>query len=159
LVLAPEGVAQVSVNWYALLAPVLVWVGGGLLILRLTEASFAHGRTLVAQLVRPLAGELAPTVAAGMGRQRALLARAVALVALALAFAASTAIFNATYAQQADADARLTNGADVTVTESPGVRVGPDFARRLAAVRGVRSVEPLQHRFAYIGADLQDLYG
>ena len=24
---------------------------------------------------------------------------------------------------------------------------------------GVRSVEPLQHRFAYVGADLQDLYG
>jgi putative ABC transport system permease protein len=26
-------------------------------------------------------------------------------------------------------------------------------------VRGVRSAEPLQHRFAYVGADLQDLYG
>jgi putative ABC transport system permease protein len=26
-------------------------------------------------------------------------------------------------------------------------------------VNGVRSVEPLQHRFAYVGADLQDLYG
>ena len=23
----------------------------------------------------------------------------------------------------------------------------------------MRSVEPLQHRFAYVGADLQDLYG
>jgi putative ABC transport system permease protein len=31
LVLAPEGVPQVSVNWYALLAPVLGWIGGGLL--------------------------------------------------------------------------------------------------------------------------------
>jgi putative ABC transport system permease protein len=29
----------------------------------------------------------------------------------------------------------------------------------LATLRGVRSVEPLQHRFAYVGADLQDLYG
>jgi putative ABC transport system permease protein len=26
-------------------------------------------------------------------------------------------------------------------------------------VRGVKSVEPLQHRFAYVGSDLQDLYG
>ena len=33
LVLAPEGVAQVSVNWYALLAPALAWLGGGLLVL------------------------------------------------------------------------------------------------------------------------------
>jgi putative ABC transport system permease protein len=80
-------------------------------------------------------------------------------VALTAAFAASTAVFNSTYQQQAEADARLTNGADVTVTESPGVSVGPDGAGRLARVPGVGSVEPLQHRFAYVGADLQDLYG
>jgi putative ABC transport system permease protein len=39
------------------------------------------------------------------------------------------------------------------------VVVGPDAGKRLAAVPGVRSVEPLQHRFAYVGSDLQDLYG
>ena len=38
LVLAPEGVPQVSVNWYALLAPVLGWIGAGLLIYRLANA-------------------------------------------------------------------------------------------------------------------------
>jgi putative ABC transport system permease protein len=68
-------------------------------------------------------------------------------------------VFNSTYEQQAEADARLSNGADVTVTESPGVRVGPQGARQITKVPGVRSVEPLQHRFAYVGADLQDLYG
>jgi len=47
----------------------------------------------------------------------------------------------------------------VTVTESPGVAVGPAGADRLAAVPGVRAVEPLQHRYAYVGTDLQDLYG
>ena len=35
LVLAPEGVPQVSVNWYALAAPVLGWIGLGLLVYRL----------------------------------------------------------------------------------------------------------------------------
>ncbi len=30
---------------------------------------------------------------------------------------------------------------------------------QLKGIPGVGSVEPLQHRFAYIGADLQDLYG
>jgi putative ABC transport system permease protein len=68
-------------------------------------------------------------------------------------------VFNSTYQQQAEADARLTNGADVTVTESPGTNVGPQGAQRLASVAGVKSVEPMQHRFAYVGADLQDLYG
>src|SRR6202008_984274 len=49
--------------------------------------------------------------------------------------------------------------ADVTVTESPGAHVGPQEVARLAHVPGVRSVEPLQHRFAYVGADLQDMFG
>jgi putative ABC transport system permease protein len=84
---------------------------------------------------------------------------AVTLVALTAAFAASTAVFNSTYKQQAEVDARLTNGADVTVVESPGTQVGPGGTARLAHLSGVRSVEPLQHRFAYVGADLQDLYG
>ncbi len=129
LVLAPEGVAQVSVNWYALLAPVLAWIGGGLLAYRLADLALARGRTPLARALRPVAGELAPTVAATMGRQRRLLAKAVTLVALTAAFAASTAVFNSTYQQQAEVDARLSNGADVTVTESPGVDVGPQGAR------------------------------
>ena len=158
LVLAPEGVQQVSVNWYALLAPVFGWIGAGLLAYRLADLVLVHGRTPLGRLLRPVAGELAPIVAATMRRQRRLLAAAVTLVALTAAFAGSTSVFNSTYKQQAEVDARLTNGADVTVTESPGVRVGPQGAR-LEKISGVRNVEPLQHRFAYIGADLQDLYG
>ncbi|MEA2400884.1 MAG: putative transport system permease protein [Thermoleophilaceae bacterium] len=159
LVLAPEGLPQVSVNWYALLAPALAWVGAGLLTYRLADLALARGRQPIARLLRPLAGELSPSVTATMVRQRGLLARAVTLVALTAAFAASTAVFNSTYNQQAEVDARLTNGADVTVTESPGTHVGPAGAKRIEQVPGVRSVEPLQHRFAYVGADLQDLYG
>jgi putative ABC transport system permease protein len=159
LVLAPEGVPQVSVNWYALLAPVLAWVGAGLLTYRLADLALVRGRTSLTRALRPLAGELSPTVAATMVRQRRLVARAATLVALAAAFAASTAVFNSTYQQQAEVDARLTNGADVTVTESPGAQVGPQGATRLRRVQGVRGVEPLQHRYAYVGADLQDLYG
>uniref|UniRef100_UPI00056A8E3F FtsX-like permease family protein n=1 Tax=Solirubrobacter soli TaxID=363832 RepID=UPI00056A8E3F len=159
LVLAPEGVPQISVNWYALLAPVLCWIGTGLLAYRLADLALLHGRTALSRLTRPVAGELAPTVAATMGRQHRLLATSVALVALTVAFAASTAVFNSTYKQQAEVDARLTNGADVTVTESPGANVGAADGSRLAKLPGVRSVEPMQHRFAYVGADLQDLYG
>ncbi len=45
------------------------------------------------------------------------------------------------------------------MTESPGANVGPGAGASLRSVPGVKSVEPLQHRFAYVGADLQDLYG
>jgi putative ABC transport system permease protein len=138
---------------------VLGWIGAGLLIYRIAELGLARGRGPLGRLLRPVAGELSPIVAATMARQRRLLARSVALVALTAAFAGSTAVFNSTYKAQAEVDARLTNGADVTVTESPGAAVGPSAAARLAGVQGVRSVEPLQHRFAYVGADLQDLYG
>jgi putative ABC transport system permease protein len=159
LVLAPEGVPQVSVNWYALAAPVLGWIGAGLLIYRLADLALRRGRGAVSRAVAPLAHGLSATVAATMSRQRQLLARGLALVALTGAFAGSTAVFNSTYNAQATVDARLTNGADVTVTESPGARVGPSEGTRLTHVPGVASVEPLQHRFAYVGADLQDLYG
>jgi putative ABC transport system permease protein len=159
LVLAPEGVPQVSVNWLALLAPVLAWLGAGLLAYRLAGLALVRGRGPLGRSLRPVAGELSGTVAATMGRQRATLARGVALVALTAAFAASTAVFNSTYQQQAQVDARLTNGADVTVTESPGANGGPGEAATIKRVPGVASVEPLQHRYAYVGADLQDLYG
>ncbi|MGI8714095.1 MAG: FtsX-like permease family protein [Solirubrobacteraceae bacterium] len=160
LVLAPEGITQVSVNWYALLAPVFGWIGLGLLAYRIADLVLIRGLAALTGALRPLAGELAPTVAATMSRQRRLLARAVALVALTAAFAGSTSVFNSTYQAQAQVDARLSNGADVTVTESPGVSVGATHGiAQFRRIPGVASVEPLQHRFAYIGADLQDLYG
>jgi putative ABC transport system permease protein len=159
LVLAPEGVPTISVSYWAFAGPALLWTGAGLFAWRMADLTLHRGRRLVAGAIRPVAGPLSATVAASLARQRRLLARAVVLVALTASFAASTATFNATYRQQAEVDARLSNGADVTVTESPGTSVGPAAAADLARIRGVASVEPVQHRFAYVGADLQDLYG
>ncbi|GAA1107638.1 hypothetical protein GCM10009630_00600 [Kribbella jejuensis] len=159
LVLAPEGVPTISVSYWAFFGPALLWIGGALLLWRLVALALAHGRGVLTVLVRPLTGRLARTTAASMSRQRVPLVRSVVLLALAISFAVSTATFNATYRQQAEADAVLTNGADVTVTESPGVVVGPNAAATLATVPGVRRVEPLQHRLAYVGSDLQDFYG
>ena len=158
LVLAPEGVPAVSVSYWAFAGPALLWIGAGLLAWRLTDL-FLRRRRLLGSAVRPAAGGLSSTAAAMMSRRRRPLARSVALLGLALAFAASTATFNATYRSQAEVDAQLTNGADVTVTEPAASRVGPDAAAALAQVPGVRGVEPMQHRYAYIGTDLQDLYG
>ena len=159
LVLAAEGTTQVSVNYWSFAAPLLAWLGIGLLAYRVAELTLRRGRGLVARLTRPVAGGLAGTVAASMTRQRGAIARAVALVTLATCFAASTAGFNTTYRRQAEADARLSNGADVVVTASSGGALQARLAHDLARLHGVASVEPLQHRYAYIGNDLQDLYG
>ncbi|RVU22868.1 ABC transporter permease [Streptomyces antnestii] len=158
LVLAPEGVPALSVSYWAFLGPALLWIGAALLVWRVTLLALAHGRPALARLARPLTATLAGTTAAVMSRRRRPLARSVVLLALAVSFAISTAVFNSTYRQQAEADARLTNGADVTVTEPPGAHVPPGAAGQLR-VPGVRHVEPVQHRFAYVGSDLQDLYG
>ncbi|MET8337543.1 FtsX-like permease family protein [Streptosporangium canum] len=158
LVLVPEGVPQISVDYWAFAGPALLWAGSGLLIWRLTHLVLGS-RSLVARLARPLASGLSGTVAATLSRQRRTVAKTVAIAALAVVFAVSTATFDATYRQQALVDAQLTNGADVTVTESPGARIPPSQEHRIATVQGVAAVEPLQHRFAYVGSDLQDLYG
>ncbi|MFJ3778238.1 FtsX-like permease family protein [Streptomyces sp. NPDC090075] len=158
LVLAPEGVPSISVSYWAFLGPALLWIGAALLLWRLTLLALTHGRTTLARLVRPLTATLAGTTAAVLARRRRPFARSVVLLALAVSFAISTAVFNATYQQQAEVDARLTNGADVTVTEPPGAQVPPTAGNSLK-ISGVRHVEPLQHRFAYVGSDLQDLYG
>ena len=81
------------------------------------------------------------------------------MTALAVAFGASTAIFNTTYNGQARVDAELTNGADVTAFGTTGQSGGPASRRRWRALPGVTAAEPMQHRYAYVGADLQDLFG
>ncbi|MHB1250362.1 MAG: hypothetical protein ACYCZL_13350, partial [Polaromonas sp.] len=77
---------------------------------------------------------------------------------MAFAFATSTAIFNTTYHAQALVDAELTNGADVAVS---GSMLAPASSRlkELAALPGVAVAQAMQHRLAYVGNDLQDLYG
>lgn len=158
VVLAPEGVAATAVDYTAFLAPMLLWSGLGLLAVRLVGEGLRYGRPVIARGLQPVAGSLADVIAATFGRQGPRLTAGVGLAALALAFAASTAIFNATYQAQARIDAELTNGADVTVTGTPAEPASLALSR-LSKLPGVVSAEPMQHRYAYVGADLQDLYG
>lgn len=159
LVLAPEGVPTISVSYWAFAGPAMFWVGTALLTWRIVDLVLRRGRRSVAWAAQPISGRLSGLAAASASRQRPLLARASVIAGLALVFAASTAVFNSTYQAQASVDARLTNGSDVAVTNPPGTQVPPGTKARLAAISGVRSVEPLIHRYAYIGTDLQDLYG
>lgn len=158
IVVAPEGVAQTSVHYEAFLAPLCLWIGSGLLWIRLSRLALGRGQGVVGVILAPMSGALAPTVAASLSRQRHRIAGGVALVALAFAFATATAIFNTTYNAQSRIDAELTNGADVTVTGSPASPAG-SLLEQLRAIPGVVAAEPMMHRFAYVGADLQDLFG
>jgi putative ABC transport system permease protein len=159
VVLAPEGVPTISVNYFTLLAPLLFWLGAALLTWRIGGWLLRHGRGAIAALSRPFAHGLSGVVAASMSRQREALARGLVLMALTASFALSVGIFNTTYANQSRVDAQLTNGADVavTTTASAGLPAGlPDAVRQIP---GVVAAQPMLHRFAYVGNDLQDLYG
>ena len=158
IVLAPEGVAQTSVHYEAFLAPLCLWVGAGLLWIRLSRLALGPGQSVVATVLRPMSAALAPIIAASLSRQQQRMAAGVALVALAFAFATATAIFNTTYNAQSRIDAELTNGADVTVTGTPA-HPADALLQQLRAVPGVVTAEPMMHRFAYVGADLQDIFG
>jgi putative ABC transport system permease protein len=159
VVLAPEGVPTISVSYFTLLAPVCLWIGSALFAWRLVGGGLARGRPVLARATRPVAGRLSGVVAASMSRQRRLLSRGTVIVALAGAFALSTAVFDSTYQAQARVDAELTNGADVTATTTASTGLPSGLARQVATLPGVAAAEPMQHRFAYVGNDLQDLYG
>lgn len=158
LVLAPEGVPHISVSYTSFLAPLALWIGASLLIVRLVRVFLDRNGRMSVPFIRPAGGRLAPLVGATLSRHRTVVASGVVLVALAVAFATSTSLFNATYQQQSLVDAQLTNGADVTVAGGAAANLASRYDA-IAALPGVTSVEKMQHRFAYVGTDLQDLYG
>ena len=72
-----------------------------------------------------------------MLQQRASIARALSLIALTTCFAVTTAAFNATYRQQAEADARLSNGADVVLGATAASGLPAGLRHAAARVPGV----------------------
>ena len=156
VVLAPEGIPQTQVNYAALAGPALAWPGLALLVWRITAWTTAR-RT--GRWARGGAGGAPELEAAALRQRRRVIARGAAGLAVALGLAVSTAVFTSTYDAQGRLDVALTVGSDVAVVEPPGAAVGPQAAAAIARAPGVKAVEPLQHRFGYVGPDLQDLYG
>ena len=78
---------------------------------------------------------------------------------VALGLTASTAIFTARYQAQSRVDVALTVGSDIAVVAKPGTGISAQETCAVARTSGVRATKPLMHRFAYVGPDLQDLYG
>jgi putative ABC transport system permease protein len=158
VVVAPEGIPTVSVSYLALAGPMLAWPAA---LMALAVA----GRTLLSVAAGPAArlttrwtGGIAAIVPAWLRRVRSLSLRPVVLIALATGFAVSTSIFDTSFAQQSRVNAELTNGAAVSAEAAPGVDLTPSAAA-VRRVPGVAEVALMRHRFAYVGNDLQDLYG
>jgi putative ABC transport system permease protein len=155
-VLNPDSNPTLSLSVYMFFAPALLWLGATLLLVRL------HGRVLAGGAARAAGGRARTTSAfllASAGRRGQALNRGLLLVGLLLAFGVNLGIFTATYDQQANVDAQLTLGADVTATAPPGVTAAHNLQAKIASVPGVQGTTAIDHSYAYVGPDLQDTYG
>jgi len=160
LVLAPEGGASVSVHYEAFIGPFCLWIGTMLVTLRIFGFLLERGIPFAARLrLLPFIGKLSRIVAASLARQKRSLSQAMALVALAVSFASSTAIFDATYQTQSRIDAELTNGGDVTVSGIPSATIASDLLTKLGKAKNIVAARAMLHGYAYVGNDLQDIYG
>src|SRR5262249_33777590 len=146
----------VALSVYMFLAPALLWIGATLLLVRL------RGR-FVGRLAARAAGRRASSPArfllASAGRRGAAINRGLLVIGLLLAFGVNLALFSATYDQQARVDAQLTLGADVVVTAPPGVVSKRNLVSRIEHTPGTSGVSGLYHSYAYVGPDLQDIFG
>jgi len=155
-VINPDSNPTLSLSVYMFLAPALLWIGATLLLVRL------RGR-FVGRLAAWAAGRRAqsPTrfLLASAGRRGAAINRGLIVIGLLLAFGVNLALFTATYDQQARVDAQLTLGADVVVTAPPGVVSERNLVSRIERTPGTSGVTALDHSYAYVGPDLQDIFG
>jgi putative ABC transport system permease protein len=151
-VLTAEGNPTIGLSLAAFVAPFLLWVGGTLLLIRLvTIVTSRPGLPGALQRSMGVAGELAGR---NLGARSRATARVVVLLALAVSFATSVLIFDATYRQQQRVDAALTLGADLRAAP-----IVPMEADATASVAGpdVIAATPFADRVVYVGSEAQDL--
>ena len=155
-VVTPDANPTLSLSVYMFLAPALLWLGAALVLLRV------RGRALGWVAARAAGGRASTSLGfllASAGRRGAALNRGLLVLGLLLAFGVNLGIFTATYDQQARVDAQLTLGADVVATAPPGAVARHGLVQRIAQLPAVAGVSAVDHSFAYVGPDLQDIFG
>jgi len=152
-VLNAEGNPTVTLALTSFVAPLLLWSGGTLLLLRLIGAFLRRSGRLTRTLGSVLGpgGELAGR---SVTARAAAASRAIVVLALAVSFATSVLVFDATYRQQQIIDAQLTLGADIkAVPDAPAT--GATVAHLTGP--GVAAATPFVDRVVYVGPEAQDL--
>ncbi len=152
-VLNAEGNPTVTLALTSFVAPLLFWAGGTLLLLRFVGAALRRSGRLTRTLGRLLGpgGDLAGR---SLAARVTAASRAIVVLALAVGFATSVLVFDATYRQQQVIDAQLTLGADIKAT--PAAATGAAAVSDVAGP-GIRAATPFVDRVVYVGPEAQDL--
>jgi len=127
----------VALSFYVLLAPLTLWVGATLLVVRGLLALLV--RRSRPERVAPLTSWPA-TVLRWLGRRPVRTSGAVVLGALAVAFGTEVATFVATYGQAEQADARAAFGADLRLTPTDARQAPSALGPGVAAVTPIRTI-------------------
>jgi len=144
-VVSPDSNPTLSLSVYMFLAPALLWIGSTLLLVRI------RGR--VFELIAPKrATTPRDFLLVSAARRAASINRGLVIVALLLAFAVNLSVFSSTWDQQSLVDARLTVGSDIVVSGAAGVQP------LVAQTPGITGTTALDHTYAYVGPDLQDVF-
>src|SRR6202521_1688863 len=152
--ITPAEGQSVSLSFYTLLAPLLIWLGLTLLAVRLLL--FGAGR-LNLRSMKPAAHLTRWTLLRSVSRRSLALGSGIVALALAVAFGSSLALFISTYDAQKQADARFVVGSDLRVTPSALSQQTTAFAAQLH-VSGVTAVTPVaQTSSAVVGTDKRTL--
>lgn len=147
-----EGNPTVSLAISAFVGPCLIWIGATLLLIRL--AGWAARRAALASGLKRVGGITGELASASLATRTAATGPLVVVIALAVSFAISVLVFDATYVQQQRVDARLTLGADLKAV--PLAAADSSSASALAGP-GVAEVTPFVDRIVYVGPEAQDL--
>ena len=152
-VLSAEGNPTVTLALTSFVAPLLFWTGGALLLLRVVGAVLRRS-ALPAGVLSRLLGPGGGLAGRSLTARAAAASRAIVVLALAVGFATSVLIFDATYRQQQLVDAELTLGADLKAT--PAATANRSAVAHLAGP-GIGGATPFVDRVVYVGPEAQDL--
>lgn len=155
-VVNPDSNPTLSLSIYMFFAPALLWLGATLLLVRLRGRAFSW---VIHRGVGRRAATARGLLLVSAARRSGAINRGLLVVGLLLAFGVNLGVFTATYDAQARVDAELTLGGDVTATAPAGTIARRNLVSRIAAVPGVRAASAVDHSYAYVGPDLQDIYG
>ena len=152
-VLNAEGNPTVTLALASFVAPLLCWTGGTLLLMRIVGMALQGGRG-PADLLSRILGPGGRLAGHSLRERSGAASRAIVVLALAVGFATSVLVFDATYQQQQRIDAELTLGADLKAMPSM-----PTASADVARLRGpgVAAVSPFVDRVVYVGPEAQDL--
>jgi putative ABC transport system permease protein len=134
------GVTQgptLALSFYVLMAPILLWIGATLLLIRILLAGL--GALTRPERARPLRS-WSSAVFRWLGRRPARMAVALMLASLAVGFATLVLSFAATYDATKDAEARAAIGADLRLTPADPRTPLPALGPQVAATTPVRLV-------------------